>query len=124
MDVLITKRARHQIEGLLLGKTECSGLILGHQRGPRYVIEAIFPYPGVLSFSRNKHLRLIRHFGPDLIGYFAGGTRPPERILSPLAAGMLFSSLNKDKSGIRFYQIEYNGQFTFQKLEIFKEESG
>jgi len=122
MNVLITRTALRQIETLSMGETSCSGLIMGHKRGPCFVVESIFPLPGILDFSLEKHIQLSRIFGPDLIGYFtAPGDAPPHQIMAPFAAGMLFGRVNKKTFETNFYQVEYNGKFELQKLNFFNE---
>ncbi len=124
MDVFLTRTALRQIEGLFLGKSLSSGLMMGHRRGNRFVVESIFPLPDVLSFPLDKHIRLTRIFGPDFIGYFTTvpGDKPPEQIMAPFASGMLFSRLGNQTSEMNFFQIEYNGKFCLQKLNYTSQE--
>lgn len=124
MDVLITRVSLRQIEALFLEENSTCGLLMGHQRGPRIIIESIFPLPGVMGFTLDKLFQLTRVFGPDFIGFFTtkSGEMPSKQILSPFAAGMLFSRLDQENSEMDFYQIEYNGKFYLKKLDFFHEE--
>ncbi len=124
MDVLITRASLRQIEALFLEENSTCGLLMGHQRGPRIIIESIFPLPGVMDFTLDKLFQLTRIFGPDFIGFFTteSGKMPSNQILSPFAAGMLFSRLNPKNTEMDFYQIDYNGKFYLKKLDFFYEE--
>ena len=124
MDVYINQGARRQIKALFMEEAGSSGLILGHKRGPRYIIESLFPFPEILTLSLKKHLEIIRNFDPDLIGYFSSGNEKAEadKIMAPFAAGMVFGRINIENRSLRFFQIDYNGRFVLNPLEISNEE--
>ncbi len=116
MDAYLTAEARRSVDALaLLGGAR--GYLLGHRRGPRFVVEALVPAAKGRPFSGADIRALDRIFGSATIGFFVVGPGRPaakKAALRPFGCGKLFLEARLDaRNDLSFkaYTVDYDGEF-------------
>lgn len=124
MDALLTRNARQAVEAAVLGsRRRAAGILLGHKRGGRFIIDRIAPSgPGAFP-GLKEYIRLSSILGGDIIGFFsnspAGDVRrktPP-----PFSVGKLFLSVRAGRNGrlaSRAFVIDYAGRWVWKSLKL------
>ena len=104
MDVLLTRTARRALEAAALGGGRtASGLLLGHKRGGRFVIESAVP-SGRGSFpGREAYVRLASILGDEVVGFFSSPPAPglPAFIISSGLPAAGSSTVRAGFDGVR-----------------------
>ena len=129
MDAFISMEAQQAlraIKSIAPGKS-VSGLLLGHKRGRRFVVERAFPAPsGFKPSPKSLHL-LDGIFEGKIIGFFQ--FHPDERkeraFLQPAACGKLFLAIDSLPSGQSLLigcLIDYDGRFELEPIRVTLEE--
>jgi len=93
MDALLTLEARQTLEALSLGRSPVSaGILLGHKRGPRFIIEKALPAGRGYYPAQPTYLRLSALFPDKVIGFFsfASQTGLAKVAPPPFAVGKVF----------------------------------
>jgi len=123
MDAYLTVEARRSLEALaLLGGAR--GYLVGHRRGPRFVVEAFIPAAGSRRLSGADLRVLDRVFGSPAIGFFAAGpgrTAVRREVLRPFGCGKLFLEARLDaRKGLvlKAFSVEYDGGFALFPVPI------
>ncbi|OGD09368.1 MAG: hypothetical protein A2Y86_02735 [Candidatus Aminicenantes bacterium RBG_13_62_12] len=124
MDVLLTRTARRALEAAALGGGRtASGLLLGHKRGGRFVIESAVP-SGRGSFpGREAYVRLASILGDEVVGFFSSPPAPGLRKKTPppFSVGKLFVSVKAGRAGrlsCRAFFIDYAERFVWKPLRF------
>ena len=125
MDVLITGEAGLELRAVntLRPGPQFWGLLIGHKRGFRFIVEGIFPagkaskMPSVEGFEA-----LDRLWEGRVIGVFAvrPGARLRRSFLDPFFFGKLFLEVRPGGNGlsIRPFLIEYDRTFFFAPIPL------
>lgn len=117
MDAYLSREAYRFFEALALVSTEASpdGLLIGHKRGHRYVVEKIFPALKGFSVFPQIYFELDKIFDGKLIGFYS--LKPEEKkikkILAPFAYGKLFLKVHRQENrvAIESFLIDYREGF-------------
>jgi len=127
MDAYLSREAYQALEALILlaSRSNPGGLLLGHKRGHRYIVERVFSTPGGFSISPDKYFELDKHFEGKIIGFFMA--KPEEkkikRILAPFAYGKLFLEVNRTsqkKPDLKSFVIDYADKFFLSPIRLKK----
>jgi hypothetical protein len=123
MDAYLTSDARRSLEALaLLGGAR--GYIIGHRRGPRFVVESLVPAAGGRTFSGADLRALERVLGAAAIGFFAvgpGRAAAKTETLRPFGCGKLFLEA-RPRLGrsleLRAFAVEFDGKFRHMPVPL------
>jgi hypothetical protein len=125
VDAYLSRDAFHLVSGLihLSPKPNIDGLLLGHKRGHRFIVENIITTQKGFFSSSKSYLALEDHFQGKLIGFFSFS--PDEnkirKILSTFAMGQLLLEVHvssKRKVKIKSYVIDYKRNFFLSKIPL------
>lgn len=127
MDVYLGAEAEAELraEALIKPSAGRRGVLLGHRRGPRYIVSRIFPLGG-RAFPEAARLReLDRLFGGRIIGYYAA-RRPASgsgSLLGPAACGKIFIRVRgtdgrSRKLDLKPGVIDYDGRFRLAPISL------
>jgi hypothetical protein len=116
MDVYLTEEAHSFLQAINMVKGDHDGLLLGHKRGHRFIVEKIFPTHRGFFSSQEQYIALNRHFGDRVIGFFSFNPdeRKVNKILGPLAQGKLYLRINTqgdDTLDIQPFRIDFEDRF-------------
>lgn len=123
MDVDLTENARLFLHAEAAAKRPRSGVLLGHVRGPRWVVEAVYPCPKTEGWNETGFWNLQRIFAGRVIGFYSS-RRPaenPSRLFRPFACGKLFLAVAAGRGGaiaLRAWAIEFDGRFRLSPLRL------
>lgn len=93
MDAYLTRDAARTLRALaLFPAAEAEGFLLGHKRGPRYIIEKVLPTEKGFFPSLTSFIQADETLGGAVIGFFSLKPAPArlKRILAPFALGLIF----------------------------------
>jgi len=129
MDVYFTEEARRRLEILAKLASRSGGLLIGHRRGPRYVIESFLPLPPGTAPSIEERLETESRLDGEWVGeFYLGATEDDERsMLSPAKTGKILLEIQKQPKGeIRFRarRVEYEDRFYLKDIDIFNSRTG
>jgi hypothetical protein len=123
MDALLTRNARLAAAAAVCGGRGSAGLLLGHKRGGRFIVERLAPAGQVAFPGAEEYARLSSILGGEIIGFFstspAGNSRrkaPP-----PYGMGKIFLSLRAARNGkfaCRAFVIDYDGRLAWKPLKL------
>jgi hypothetical protein len=123
MDAYLTPDARRFLEALArLGGAR--GYLVGHRRGPRFVIETIVPAAAGRAFSGADLRTLDRIFDGAALGFFAAGPgrfAARKEALRPFGCGKLFLGARLDAQRglvLEAYSVEFDGRFVLASMAI------
>jgi hypothetical protein len=118
MDVYLSEEARQQLRAQALGipRGRAAGLLLGHRRGPRFLVERVCPRRFGALPSASTYLELDGIFGGKIIGFYSSGSRAGKASLKwpPYSYNKLYLELElgpKKKLILRPAVVEYSGSF-------------
>ena len=118
VDVLITRRVSAELDALKIFRPAPSawGLLIGHRRGPRIVVESIFPAAAGAALPPPGPLDdLDRRFGGKVIGFFAvrPGAALKKSLLGPYFYGRVLLEVHFSRGGIllKAFAVEFDGAF-------------
>lgn len=125
MDAYLSREACRSLEALSLlsHRTRPDGLLLGHKRGCRYIVENIFPSQRGFFPSFEKYLLLDQLFQNRILGFFSFAVEEKKlrKILKPFAHGKLFLDISPDKRKkmeIKSFVIEYEDSFVLLPIPL------
>lgn len=128
MDAFLTTDALRTLQAvaLLSGSARPAGVLLGHVRGGRFLVEAIVAGQNAKTSSLEVQARLDDLDPGRVIGFFvfsptAAGRRA---FAKPHACGKLFLAVKKGRSGglgFKGYHIDYDGRFVFLPVAVNRE---
>jgi hypothetical protein len=130
MDAFLTSEALQTLEALMVLSfpKNSFGLLLGHKRARRFIVENILPAPADFRLEPGRLERLDRLFAGRIIGYFGLDLEAKKKkdLLQPLAAGRLFLGVVRRKQGglgLKPSVIDYDGRFALVPVEIVREKA-
>jgi len=127
MDVFVSYDAKRSLraESILHSGDGPDGLLLGHKRGPRFVIEEILPtLPGFFS-SRDALAACERHLQNRVLGFFTfrPGNRKRNKLLAPITYGKLYMEVTGDGTrdpSLASYIVEFEEEFFLTPIPLVK----
>ena len=125
VDVLITPEARREIEALMAIRPLPStwGILIGHKRGFRFIVEKIFPAGSGRVLPNERVLAGLDGIWPGrVIGLFSvrPGIAFRKAVLSPGWYGKLVFDLglSAQKRSIRPYIVEFKTKFFLARIPL------
>lgn len=125
MDVYLLKEAYQDFELLCLAsaKPNFDGLVLGHKRGHRFIVEKILSTQHGFFSSFKNYCLLEQRLGEKIIGFFSFSFEKKKlsKILKPFAYGKIFLEARRnpaEKTSLRSYLIEYQREFFLLPIPI------
>jgi hypothetical protein len=91
-----------------------SGLLLGHKRGPRFIVEKVYPSPAAFSIGEREYRAWDRLFAGRIIGFYSAGVRKAAQLLRPFACGKLYLRVDPGPARtptLKPYVIDYKDRF-------------
>jgi len=128
VDALITAEARQALGALsaLSPGRKLFGILVGHKRGHRFIVEKAFP-AAAFRFAARDFFRIDELFAGGVLGFYASGdlNRIKARLRQPYAAGRLFVSVRTARRAPAFkaFAIDFDGRFRVVPLPLIVEES-
>jgi hypothetical protein len=125
MDIYLTAAASQNLEAvrLLAPAEESRGLLLGHRRGNRFIVENILSSPAKHWPSPKILLKLDGEVGGKIIGFFILGSAGPGRaeLLQPIGVGKVLVE-GRGRGGkrnlFRGKLIDYEEGFNFRPIPV------
>ena len=123
MDAYLTAEAQRSLEALLL-LGGARGYLVGHRRGPRFIVEACIPAAEGRRLSGADLRALDRVFDASPIGFFAAGSGRSavrKEVLRPFGCGKLYLEARLDAQkglAIKAFSVEYGGAFSLSPVAI------
>jgi hypothetical protein len=125
VDAQITHAAGVGLEAVrrLKPRTTAWGLLLGHERGGRFVVEGVFPAGGSAALPATVEFdALNRLWEGRLIGLYALRPGPSLRksVLGPYFFGKLFLELGRTArgAGLKAFTVEFDRRFYFSAVPV------
>jgi hypothetical protein len=125
VDVLITPDARREIEalGIFSPRPSAWGVLIGHKRGPRFIVEKVFPAGSGRDQPNERHVAELDRVWPGrVIGLFSvrPGVAFRKAVLSPGWYGKLVLNLglSAQKQSIRPYIVEFKTKFFLARIPL------
>jgi hypothetical protein len=102
------------------------GLLFGHKRGRRYIVEKALPAPEKFEPTAENLEELDRLFRGKLVGLFGLELDPKKKtiLLQPLAGGRLYLDVRRRKQGglcLKPFLVDYDGRFSFIPIGLVRE---
>jgi hypothetical protein len=129
VDTFVTAEARQALEALdvLSPAKRHAGLLIGHERGHRFIVEKVLPTPAGFDPDPAVFARLDKIFGVRAIGFYTSGDAAPlkAKLRQPYAAGRLLLSVRfgRSKPAFRAWAVGFDGRFRFIPIPVIVEES-
>jgi hypothetical protein len=129
VDAFLTAEARQALEALnaLSPAKRHAGLLIGHERGHRFIVEMAFPTPATFEPGPAAFARLDEVFDGRAIGFFTSGdaARLKAKLRQPYAAGRLLLSIRFGRATPAFkaWAVDFEGRFRFIPIPVIVEES-
>jgi hypothetical protein len=129
VDTYITAEARQALEALnaLSPRKKLFGILIGHKRGHRFIVEKIFPATAGFGLGPSNILRLDELFAGRAVGFYASGdvARLKARLRQPAAAGRLLITgrAGKHAPDLKALAVDFDGRFRFVPLPLIIEET-
>jgi hypothetical protein len=124
MDALLATEARHALEALSLSRSPASaGILLGHKRGFRFIIERVVPTRAGYYPTQRTYLRLDALFQQTVIGFFSFSAAAGLAKLTPppFAVGKVFLCLKRGPNGrlsFRTFSPDHSGRFILRPVRM------
>jgi hypothetical protein len=124
VDAFIAADAREALVALnaLAPGKKLLGVLIGHKRGHRFVVERIFPAPPGFGLDERNMLRADDAFAGRAVGFYASGNiaRLKAALRGPAAAGRLLLSVRTAKRGpaLKAYAVDFDGRCRFVPLPL------
>jgi hypothetical protein len=129
VDAYLTAQARDSFAALsaLAPGRPLMGLLLGHTRGHRFVVERILPAPPGIAPDERSLTRIDAAFAGRIIGFFVAGdsARIKASLRRPSAAGRLLLIVKTSKRGPSFkaVAVDFDGRIRFVPLPVHCDEA-
>ncbi len=127
MDAYLSRESYQTLEALslLAPRSNPTGLLIGHKRGHRYIVERILPTPSGMLISPQKYFDLDRVLDGKIIGFFSAqaNDHKTKRILSPFAYGKLFLEVkrsSKSQIKVKPFVVDYAKEFFLTPIRLKK----
>ncbi|MFB0565517.1 MAG: hypothetical protein ACETWK_07545 [Candidatus Aminicenantaceae bacterium] len=125
MDAYLSQEAYQFLISLKLvsPKPNLDGLLIGHKRGHRIIVEKILPTQKGFYSSFKNYVALDEHFDGKLVGFFTfdSNEKKLNKILLPFALGQLFLDIHlkeKKKMDIKSYIIDFEKDFFLSSVNL------
>jgi hypothetical protein len=125
VDVFITPEARREIEALRVVRPSAStwGLLVGHKRGFRFIVEKVFPAGSGRALPSERLLAGLDRIWPGgVIGFFAIRLSAPVKkaVLGPMFYGKLVLELGSTarKRSVRSFVVEFKRKFFLSPVPL------
>ena len=111
-----------QVLGLLVTAQNTDGLIIGHERGPSFFVEAVIATNKGFFPSLEKYYAVNELLKGKVIGFYTFNPEKTkkEKILAPFGLGKLFLELRSLKSNgleLKPFRVEYDKKFYLSPLK-------
>ena len=124
VDIFLNPEARLDLEalGVLNSSGSAWGLLLGHLRGHRFIVEKAYPSGGAAFPSIEKIEKMDALWEGRILGFFC--VRPDasfkNALLGPAFFGKIFCDVRPSRAGIRIrpYIIEYKKNFYYSPIPL------
>jgi len=129
MDAFLSREARQSLEALCLipSGPAPGGVLLGHKRDHRFIIEKVFPCPSHLFLAPEVFFELDSVFEGRVIGFFSFRSSSPKNILRPHGFGKLYLEVRRDshnKMALKSFVIEREKRFILLPISLKFDEKG
>jgi hypothetical protein len=127
VDAYITAEALQILEALdaLNPRRRRSGVLIGHKRGRRFIVERILPAPANFDPKPAVLGRLDEIFAGKAVGFFSSGdlTRTRAGLRQPLAAGRLLLATESRRRArrVKAWAVDFDGRFRFIPIPVILE---
>lgn len=118
MDAFLCHQAYREIKAIsfLSGQKPKTGLLFGHIRGPRIIIERVWPTTEGFKQVDKLWWWLEKNFESQLLGFFVDQPLPKllKSILQPFACGKILIEVRTKRGNLlslKCYLIEFNHSF-------------
>jgi len=125
MDAYLSRESYQAFQALnlLSRRLNTAGLLLGHKRGHRYIVERVLPIPGRLLISPEKYFGLNKILGGKIIGFFAAraNEQKTRRIFAPHTYGKLFLEIkfsSQTQIKVKPYVVDYAQDFFLKPIRL------
>jgi hypothetical protein len=125
MDIYLAAEAVRSLGAarLLAPAGESRGVLLGHRRGNRFIVENILSSPAKRWPSLKTLLRLDVEVGGKIIGFFILGAAGPDRtkLLQPIGVGKILIEGRDGRGKRNLFQghlIDYEERFRFRPIPV------
>ncbi len=127
MDAFIASEAGQSLAALsaLSAGNKLFGVLVGHKRGRRFVVEKAFP-AAAFRFSPAEFARVDDLFAGKVLGFYASGdiARIKAKLRQPYAAGRLLVAVRTAKRAPSYkaYTVDFDGRFRVAPIPLIVEE--
>lgn len=117
MDVYFTRDFLEYLKALILFSwpENPDGYLLGHKRGPSYIVEKGIPSQEGFFSSEKNFIQTASYFGEKLLGFysFRMNSLKKNKIFTPAATGLVLVQIshNKEKINIQSHIIDFDRDF-------------
>jgi hypothetical protein len=123
MDAYLSQEALQALRALSLISSNPDGIVLGHKRGQRFIIEKVLSSQKSFFPSLEKFFELNRLLDNKVLGFFSFHPEKNKlkKILSPFAYGMLFLKMgliDNRKLEVKSYVIDYKKEFFLKEIKL------
>jgi hypothetical protein len=124
VDVFLNPEARLDLEALCVLNSSGSpwGLLLGHMRGHRFIVEKAYPSGGAAFPSIEKIEKMNALWEGRILGFFS--VRPDasfkNALLDPAFFGKIFCDVRPSRTGLRIrpFIVEYKKKFYYSPIPL------
>lgn len=125
MDACLLEEAYQSLEalGTIATKSNSDGLLLGHIRGHRFIVERIFPTQRGFFQSLDNYFSLNQIFDDEILGFFSffPEEKKMKKILAPFAFGKLILQIQfnrQNKMVIKPFLLDYDKEFYLSPIRL------
>jgi len=125
MDACLLEEAYQSLEalGTIATKSNSDGLLLGHIRGHRFIVERIFPTQRGFFQSLDNYFSLNQIFDDEILGFFSffPEEKKMRKILAPFAFGKLILQIQlnrQNKMVIKPFLLDYDKEFYLSPIRL------
>ena len=125
MDAYLLKEAYQSLRafGIIATKSISDGLLSGHIRGHRFIVEKIFPTQRGFFPSLDNYFSLNQIFDDEILGFFSffPEKKKMKKILAPFAFGKLILQIHlnrQNKMVIKSFLIDYDKEFYLSPIRL------
>ncbi len=123
MDAYLTEEARAFLQAQTSAKRKVGGVLLGHLRGRRFIVESLYPCPEADFLTEAGFWNLQKIFDGRIIGFYSSrsltGDNSP--LFKPFACGKLFLSLalrSRNRLAVKARIIEFEGRYFLSPIPL------
>lgn len=131
MDVFLTRPALNHLLALARFSPYPEGLLIGHKRGQRFVVESVISIPMRVSSVQARYIQIDQEMGARILGFFTSrpGKTKREKLYRPLFMGKIFLELkvspkpesHKREPRMKASVVGFDGKFFLSPLALKKD---